>query len=607
MDLIYADENRIDQGVMDAYELDMAYGSDENNFTCTIDRGSHCCTEGFFLYVEGEEYGGIVDKVKVNTEKDEITYSGRTWHGILEKKIICPEDGQDYAVFDGEANKVLQTIIDRIDLGDLFEASTEDTGIQIQAFQMDRYIDAYTGICKMLKDADAKLNIIWKNKKVVLSAQLRQDYSQDEEFNTAQVDFTIEKNYRPVNHIICLGQGDLKNRAVIHLFCDENGGIQPYATKDIPLQDSDYILGTSRKVMDGEDEVVEILDYPNAEITENYILLNTQPSDWKKNSTAYFFQDDKDKFKEVEEVEVRYKLQKIQPYDWAVNFSEYYVKSGNTYKNVEGQTVMQLQTSQPSDWGTKYEDYFTKNGSSYPSVKGVEKTTYRKQTKKPSDWSKNYKNYFEFYSDGVTSKYQNVSGITKYRYVLQTRKPTDWADSCTSYYKKKKKGGYENVSKTKKKKAPAWRAKTYYTRISYEVPPAWKANHYYTEVNTVSAPAWSANKYYTQNDNVAPAWSQNKYYSETDETVAPAWTANKYFKMVTDQYAVMVQSAVERIEEAHQADDMKIALEETEQVYDVGDIVGTSEETTGITAVQEVCKKIIKINNDDVTITYEVN
>lgn len=607
MDLIYADENRIDQGVVDAYELDMAYGSDENNFTCTIDRGSHCCTEGFFLYVEGEEYGGIVDKVKVNTEKDEITYSGRTWHGILEKKIICPEDGQDYAVFDGEANKVLQTIIDRIDLGDLFEASTEDTGIQIQAFQMDRYIDAYTGICKMLKDADAKLNIIWKNKKVVLSAQLRQDYSQDEEFNTAQVDFTIEKNYRPVNHIICLGQGDLKNRAVIHLFCDENGGIQPYATKDIPLQDSDYILGTSRKVMDGEDEVVEILDYPNAEITENYILLSTQPSDWKKNSTAYFFQDDKDKFKEVEEVEVGYKLQKIQPYDWAVNFSEYYVKSGNTYKNVEGQTVMQLQTSQPSDWGTKYEDYFTKNGSSYPSVKGVEKTTYRKQAKKPSDWSKNYKNYFEFYSDGVTSKYQNVSGITKYRYVLQTRKPTDWADSCTSYYKKKKKGGYENVSKTKKKKAPAWRAKTYYTRISYEVPPAWKANHYYTEVNTVSAPAWSANKYYTQNDNVAPSWSQNKYYSETDETVAPAWTANKYFKMVTDQYAVMVQNAVERMEEAHQADDMKIALEETEQVYDVGDIVGTSEETTGITAVQEVCKKIIKINNDDVTITYEVN
>lgn len=607
MDLIFADKDRVDQGVMDAYELDMAYGSDENNFTCTIDRASHCCEEGFFLYVEGEEYGGIVDKVKVNTGKDEITYSGRTWHGILQKKIICPDDGQDYAVFDGEANKVLQEIIELVNLGELFEASQEDSEIQIQAFQMDRYIDAYTGIKKMLKDADAKLNIVWKDKKVILSAQLRKDYSQDEEFNTAQVDFTIEKDYKPVNHIICLGQGDLKDRAVIHIFCDENGGIQPYATKDIPLQDSDYIIGTSRKVMFGQNEVVEILDYPNAEITENYILMDVQPSDWKKNSTAYFYQDDNDKFKEVEEVEVGYKLQKIQPYDWSVNFSEYYVQSGSKYKNVEGQTVYVLQTSQPANWGTKYEEYFIKNGSSYKSVSGVEKTTYRKQTKKPSDWTKNYKNYFEFYSDGVTSKYQNVSGITKYKYKLQTRKPTDWADSCTSYYKKKKGGGYENVSKTKKKKAPAWKAKTYYTRISYEIPPAWKANHYYTEVNTTSAPTWSTNKYYTQRDNTAPTWAENKYFSETDETVAPAWTKNKYFKKVTDQYAVMVQSAVERMEEAHQADDMNIALEETEQVYDVGDIVGTSEETTGITAVQEVCKKVVKINNDDVTITYEVN
>lgn len=607
MDLIYADVDRVDQGVMDAYELDMAYGSDENNFTCTIDRASHCCKEGFFLYVEGEEYGGIVDKVKVNTGKDEITYTGRTWHGILGKKIICPEDNQDYAVFDGEANTVLQTIIDMVDLGDLFEASAEDSGIQIQAFQMDRYIDVYAGICKMLKDADAKLSIAWKNKKVVLSAQLRQDYSQDEEFNTAQVDFTIEKDYRPVNHIICLGQGNLKDRAVIHIFCDENGGIQPYATKDVPLQDSDYILGTSKKVMTGEDEVVEILDYPNAEITENYILLTTQPSDWKKSSTAYFLQDDNDKFKEVEEVDVGYKLQKIQPYDWAVNFSEYYVKSGSNYKNVEGQTVKQLQTAQPHDWATKYGNYFTKSGSSYATVKGVEKTTYRKQTKKPSDWSKNYRNYFELYSDGVTSKYQNVSGITKYRYVIQTRKPTDWAEKCTSYYKKKKKGGYENVSRTKKETAPGWKKKTYYTQISYDVPPAWKANYYYTEINTTSAPEWSTNKYYTQLDDVAPTWGKNKYYSETEETEAPAWTKKKYFKKVTDQYAVLVQNAVERMKEAHKADKMNIALEETEQVYDVGDIVGTSEETTGITAVQEVCKKIIKINNDDVTITYEVN
>lgn len=603
MDLIYANKERIDQDILDAYQIDMAYGKDENDFTCTIDRASHCCQEGFFLYVENEEYGGIIDKIKVNTEKDEITYSGRTWHGILTKKIICPEEGQDYATFDGEANQVLQQIVDALDLNGLFVASEENSGIQIQSYQMERYVDAYTGICKMLKDADAKLKIVWKRQQVVLSAQLRQDYSQDEEFNTSQVDFTIEKDYRPTNHIICLGQGDLKNRAVIHVFCDENGGIQPYAKKEIPLEDDDYILDTSSKVMFGQNEMTEVLDYPNAEITENYIMLDTQPSDWKKNSTAYYYQNEKEKFQEVEEIEVGYVLQKKQPYDWDVEFSSYYTRNEDKYKQVSGQTVYRVQTTKPSDWDANYEEYYT---SDQKSVEGVEKTTYRKQTTKPSDWNKNYKNYYEYYSDGVSHEYKSVNGITKYKYAVQTQKPTDWDSNCTSYYKKKKKGGYESVSKVKKK-TPKWKAKTYYTRLSYEVPPGWKTNYYYTQVNTTSAPNWTTNKYYTKYDNAAPNWTYNTYYSETDETIAPPWTANKYFKKVTDQYAVMVQNAIDRLTEAHQADDMDIALEETEQTYDISDIVGSTEETTGIAAVQEVCKKIIKINNDDITITYEVN
>lgn len=604
MDLIYANRERIDQGIMNAYAIDMAYGTDENDFACTIDRDSHCCEEGFFLYVENEEYGGIVDKIKVDTEKDEVTYSGRTWHGILSKKIICPEEGQDYAVFDGEANTVLQQIIDELDLDGLFVASTEDSGIQIQAYQVERYVDAYTGICKMLKDADAKLNITWKRQQVVLSARLRQDYSQDEEFNTTQIDFTIEKDYKPTNHIMCLGQGNLKNRAVIHIFSDENGGIQPYAKKENPLKDDDYILDTTQKVMFGQNEMAEVLDYPNAEITENYIMLETQPSDWKNNCESYYYQDEKEKFKEVEEIEVGYVLQKKQPYDWDVEFSSYYTRTDeDKYKQVDGQTTYTVQTTKPSDWKVNYEKYYTSNKK---SVEGVKKTTYKKQTQKPSDWNKNYQNYFVYYSDGVSHEYKSVDGVTKYKYTIQTRKPTDWESNCTSYYKKKKKGGYESVNKVKKK-TPKWRAKTYYTRLSREIPPAWKGNRYYTQVNTISAPNWENNKYYTKNDDSAPSWKKNTYYSQSDETVAPKWTENKYFEKVTDQYAVMVQNAIEKIEEAHQADNMEIALEETEQTYDVGDLVGTIEETTGIIAVQEVCKKIIKINNDDVTITYEVS
>ncbi|MCM1545053.1 MAG: siphovirus ReqiPepy6 Gp37-like family protein, partial [Ruminococcus sp.] len=224
MDLIYADSSREDIGILNEYSFDMAYGSDENNFECTIDRNEHCCHEGYFLYVENEEYGGIIDEIKVDTNKEEITYIGRTWHGILESKVICPDEGQDYAVFDGEANTVLRQIVDMLNLSSLFVVSSEISCIEISGYQMDRYITGYSGIMKMLKAFDAKLYIRWSNGMVELSATERYDYSQDEEFDASQVDFIIKKNFNPVNHIICLGQGNLKDRAVIHVFTDENGG-----------------------------------------------------------------------------------------------------------------------------------------------------------------------------------------------------------------------------------------------------------------------------------------------------------------------------------------------------------------------------------------------
>ena len=46
MDLIYADKNRKDIGVLMSYTLDMAYGRDENDFVLTLDADSHCCHDG---------------------------------------------------------------------------------------------------------------------------------------------------------------------------------------------------------------------------------------------------------------------------------------------------------------------------------------------------------------------------------------------------------------------------------------------------------------------------------------------------------------------------------------------------------------------------------
>ena len=84
------------------------------------------------------EIGGIIDAIKLNTESGDITYSGRTWHGIMEGKVLCPDAGQDYLTLSGEANTVLDTLIKRMNLEDMFEVSDVDSGIIIASYQMDR-------------------------------------------------------------------------------------------------------------------------------------------------------------------------------------------------------------------------------------------------------------------------------------------------------------------------------------------------------------------------------------------------------------------------------------------------------------------------------------
>lgn len=247
MDLIHMNAQKEDEGILLDYTFDLAFGKEENDFECTIIRRNHCCEIGDFLYYEGSEYGGMIDSVKVNTEKEEVTYSGRTWHGIIESKVIEP-DG-DYLTLSGEANEVLQILIDRLGLADIFSASSEDSAISI-SYKMNRYVAGYTGIRKMLKASGAKLHITVKNGVVILSAIPFVDYSKDEQFESEQIDFVVKKKGHPINHVICLGAGNLSEREVIHVYADENGCISTTQTQT------------------GIAEVVAVYDYPNAESSD---------------------------------------------------------------------------------------------------------------------------------------------------------------------------------------------------------------------------------------------------------------------------------------------------------------------------------------------------
>ena len=301
MDLIYMNANKEDIGVLMNYELDMAFGSDENTFECIVQAKDHCCQAGFFLYAEGTEYGGIVDGIQSKTGEEEVIYSGRTWHGILGSKIILPlQAGEEipskvtvkeqdskgnsivnrYLIVTGDAHDCISFILERCGLSSLFEAPADASGININAYQFHRYTNAYTGLCKMLASAGAKLKLAYKGGKIIVSAVERYDFSKDDRFNSDLIDFDVSKKFKTVNHLICLGAGELENRLVIHLYADAEGNI------------------SQEQTFFGEDEYTAVYDYSSVESEEELISSGTDELKalWSQDSLSIDFDETMDAY-----------------------------------------------------------------------------------------------------------------------------------------------------------------------------------------------------------------------------------------------------------------------------------------------------------------------
>ena len=246
MDLIYTDAARRELGVLQEYELDLAIGEDENDFALTMARASHCCAPGAFVYAENTEYGGIVDALRSRPAADEITYTGRTWHGILNSKVIEPDSGKNYLTVSGDANEVLAFLVVRLELSGLFSAANAASGISISGYQFPRYCKGYDGIRALLAAHGAKLVLRMRNGMVTLSAAPAVRL-EDADTDDASVSLDVTRAYHTVNHLICLGKGELAARTVLHLYADETGSI------------------STTKTQTGLDEIAEVYDYPSVE------------------------------------------------------------------------------------------------------------------------------------------------------------------------------------------------------------------------------------------------------------------------------------------------------------------------------------------------------
>ena len=264
MDFIIADAQRMELGYLSAsaeIDLDLSYEADNkdgvNDGELTAEED--IVTYGQYIFCPGTEYGGRILDLKRKTSSASKTWYFDTWRRMLGQSVIEPSEGEAYHVIETmDANTMLRNLFSGR-FGNFFTVPDNLSGIEVSG-QFDRYTTLLDGITKLLKTHGAKIKITamqggpGEKFHVQVEAVAIIDYSEEIEYSQDnRVNITLRDNRRGINHLICLGSGELTERMVRHLYVQEDGSI-----------------GYTQHYV-GIDERVAVHDYPNAE-DENELL-----------------------------------------------------------------------------------------------------------------------------------------------------------------------------------------------------------------------------------------------------------------------------------------------------------------------------------------------
>lgn len=257
MDLILSTASGVEECVLD-YDFDLDIG-DTNDFQINLNYGTwdERIQIGKKVYIPGTEYGGIIKYIQSATNTGSITLKGFTWRGYLAHRIISPPAGSDYCIVSGELNSVIASLVSIPG----FRVSTKDTGVNVN-YQFQRYVNAAVGLEAMCESVGFRLDLKYVQTEtsgyVLVQALPVANYGGTVEYSQdALIDFDSVNNQMGVNHLVCLGKGELKDRIVAHLYADKDGNISQTQT------------------ITGIDEVVQVYDNSGAEL-ETLIESGTQ-------------------------------------------------------------------------------------------------------------------------------------------------------------------------------------------------------------------------------------------------------------------------------------------------------------------------------------------
>lgn len=241
--LIYTDSNMVEQGYLKHFSADVDVANDKD-FEITVAQDNNILQGGSWWYINDTEYGGIVDNVGIVTADREIRYTGRNLRGILCDKIIEPPQGEDYKIVSGDAIAVINRLIEDAGLSSIYRMAGESW--DIESYQFSRYISLYDGICALLNIQNKVLRLVISDGMVTMYSADPHDHTEDRACMKQNIDYSITQIRNRYTHLICLGQGDLKDRQVLHLYVDGRGNI------------------TDTRIYTGIEERVAVYDYSSA-------------------------------------------------------------------------------------------------------------------------------------------------------------------------------------------------------------------------------------------------------------------------------------------------------------------------------------------------------
>ena len=236
VDLTLTDESWNDLCGITPVSGDFQWGNDRNDFELALDGAAPIPAVGSLIYQEGTGLGGMVTGGSLDTSTGEYSAIGRTWTGVLDRKVLMPDSGKAYWSVSGDVRDCAAALISRLGLGGLFSVDSAKSGVTTRHtfsgsrddLQRDagRYMGGWAAMWQLLVDSGCKAAFRWDSalRRVVVTVTPREDRTDDEERHVlgAWVRATIDE---PPNHLVCLGNGELADRTVVHVYADRKGNI----------------------------------------------------------------------------------------------------------------------------------------------------------------------------------------------------------------------------------------------------------------------------------------------------------------------------------------------------------------------------------------------